>query len=72
MELLDIHQNDLEKLIESLQKNRSVHIKNLDKIIDERVDEYMQSVIRMNDGVVSIFDSVLEILSDFNKQINKG
>jgi len=72
MKILDIPQDDLKKLIESLQKNRSVHIKNIDKIIDERVDENMQSALRMNDGVVSIFNSVLEILTDFYKQIKKG
>ncbi|MBN2187970.1 MAG: hypothetical protein JW699_00845 [Chitinispirillaceae bacterium] len=70
MKMLDIPQEGLEKLIESLQKNRSVHLKNIDKIIDERVDENMQSALRMNDGVVSLFDSVLEILKNYsNKSI---
>jgi len=73
MEMLHIHPDELSNLIGSLQKKRSVHLKNLDKIIDERVDKNMQSVIRMTgEGVVSIFNSVLEILNSLNGQFKKG
>ena len=72
MKTLTIDRGELTKAIESLQKNRSVHIRNLDKIIDERVDKNMQDTLRMNGGAASIFDSALKILSDLDDQIKKG
>ena len=72
MKMLNLNPDEITNLIDSLQKNRSVHIKNLGKIIDERVDENIRDKIKMNDGIVSVFNSVLEIIINLSNQIKKG
>jgi|WetSurMetagenome_2_1015567.scaffolds.fasta_scaffold68510_2 hypothetical protein len=49
-------------LIKDLQKNRAFHVRNLDKVIDERIDKNMRPLIRMNNGVDSILDFAMETL----------
>jgi hypothetical protein len=72
MEILHLQYVHFTELIESLEKNRSLHLKNLNKIIDEQVDRNMQADLKMNDGVNLIFDSVEKILSDIYDQLKKG
>jgi hypothetical protein len=72
MKMLNVNPDEITNLIDSLRKNRSVHIKNLGKIIEERVDENVRDKIKMNDGIVSVFNSVLEIITNLSNQIKKG
>jgi hypothetical protein len=63
MQTLDLSKERLNKLIRDLEKNRAFHFRNLDKVIDDRIDKNMVSLIRMNNGVDSILDFTIETLN---------
>jgi hypothetical protein len=62
MSTIGLSKDHLHAVINDLQKNRAFHIRNLDKVIDERIDTNMRPHIRMNNGVDSILDFAVEIL----------
>lgn len=57
-----LNREHADKLTKDLQNNRAYYIRNLEKVIDERIDKNMASLIRMNNGVNSILDYTLEVL----------
>lgn len=59
---LGLSKEHANKLVKDLEKNRAFHMRNLDKVIDERIDKNMVLLIRMNNGVDSILDFTIETL----------
>jgi hypothetical protein len=62
MSAIGLGKDHLDTVINDLQKHRAFHVRNLDKVIDERIDTTMRPIIRMNNGVDSILDFAIETL----------
>jgi hypothetical protein len=65
MHVLGIMPEAIGRLLGSLKKNRPVHIKALDSILDSQVDDGARKAIRLTGGPGPIFDIVFDILNNY-------
>jgi hypothetical protein len=73
MNTLHIVPDAMEKLRESLIKNRPVHIKALDGILNTQVDSSARLAIKMTGGAKFIFETTLAIVDKYCKEaVHRG
>jgi predicted nucleotidyltransferase component of viral defense system len=71
LNVLNLSVSELTKLIKILQKNYTLHVKNLNKIIEERVNKNMQEMLQ-SVGTNSILDSIIELLKTIKGAAHDG
>jgi hypothetical protein len=70
---LRIAPGEIDRLLESMGKNRSAHLKALRMILDTLVGEGGRKAIETAGGENSVFDAVLSVLREYRtKSVKKG
>jgi hypothetical protein len=69
MQILNILPDVWVKLVENLRKNRTVHIKALDTILNTQVDSAARRAIKITGGAESIFETTLAIVDNCREEI---
>jgi hypothetical protein len=71
MHSLHIMPEAIERLLANLEKNRSLHIKALDTILDSQVDPGARRAIRMTGGAELVFETALAIVDKYYRETIK-